>query len=203
MLVTIAVTLLGCGTNDWPADRSGAPFRGSAAGGTPYTGGNVGTGIDGTGAAGGVSTPGGGSGGAAGKAGAAGIPGCLGALFADCPVSGTCRSPVAAPGQTRPYCFANGVNADFTRTGGCDGQGSVFLEVRKVDGALCYTTDVRQGVLCEGELFTWKDASGKVVAAGYPQNIVCADGEVGSCNDGECQLGSVWSNKSCDLGSCP
>jgi hypothetical protein len=88
--------------------------------------------------------------------------------------------------------------------------GFVVLEVRKADGSLCYTNEVHQGYMCESESFTWKDATGSVVATASfdlatSLHINCATGETGICTpaDVQCELGSVWSGKSCDLGSCP
>lgn len=86
--------------------------------------------------------------------------------------------------------------------------GYVVLEVYKADGSLCYTNEVKQSVICEGERFTWKDAAGTVVATGDVwmggNTMKCADGESGTCTGDQCNLGSVWGpiGNICQAGNC-
>ncbi|HET6283621.1 MAG TPA: hypothetical protein VFH73_21885 [Polyangia bacterium] len=134
------------------------------------------------------------------------VPSCLRTLFAACLTDGVCHSNTTdGGGPPTRYCFANGVQADYMRIGACEGNGRVVLEVRKPDGALCYTNEVAVGVICESQTFTWKDPSGRVIATGSSDMnatmLHCASGGE-SVNCPACNFVSVWERQDCEPG-CP
>jgi hypothetical protein len=130
-------------------------------------------------------------------------------LFADCPTEGACHSNTIIAGHPDYFCYANGTHAEYRRTGGCDGSGRVVLQVFKPDGSLCYTNEVVQGLICEGETFSWKDPSGRMIATGSRYwagtMLQCTTGgETATCTDiAQCDLGSVWADVKCQSDGCP
>lgn len=134
-------------------------------------------------------------------------PNCLQALFAACPTDSGCYSHAPAGIEPTLICWANHVRAYRLRTGGCNGDGRIVLEVHKPDGSLCYTTEVTQGPVCESERFTWRDASGRVIATGMTEigrEMFTCEGsnEPLNCTDRQCRLGSYWTRHECQPG-CP
>jgi len=172
---------------------AGAGAGGTSAGGTSAGG----TGLGGAGA-GGTSGDGTGVGGSGvGGAAAMGflVPGCLADLFQACTPQGSCTYGSNDAGSGGEICFASGVHATFTgmpSSGTCGGVS--IVTVAKADGTPCYSFEsyVTASMACEGIVYTWKDATGAIVATGLknPYNhpdttISCAgsDGRAG-CNSG-------------------
>jgi hypothetical protein len=122
------------------------------------------------------------------------LPDCVSALIASCAPQGACvYSDTSATISMPDVCFASGVQAALRQTdgpGACGGFVKV-VQVAKADGTPCYSFEsyVDSGMQCEGERFTWKDASGVVVATGLTNGyltprtkITCAaTSEVRSC----------------------
>jgi hypothetical protein len=142
---------------------------------------------------------GGGPGGRPGTGGAGGgallLPDCVTSLLASCPPEGTCVIGVADAGTLSDVCFASGVHASFTSVSNgtsCRGGSTRVTQVTKSDGSPCYSFEsyADPDMACTGFRFTWKDASGQMVATGtfnpdtIPNTMVtCAGtGEALSCN---------------------
>jgi hypothetical protein len=145
------------------------------------------------------------------------LPACVKNLVAACATTGTCTSEGTA-GTVSDLCFASGVRASFT--GEFAGtSGSKTVSVTKADGSPCYSfeTSLHGG---EQLQYTWKDATGQVVATGSNSGgfgtpsvqIMCAGGgETKTCDfstDTCCDLTNLGnatcvSPVSCTSGTCP
>ena len=134
-------------------------------------------------------------------------PPCLRELFASCPLTGSCRqSP--PDGGSQQVCFASGVKQE--RTGAACGKSE--LKVARADGSLCYTLEINNSgptMACERGTYTWKDASGQVVAtggfscgAGCEEWAQCAGSDTVSECGNYCSTG-VTSPPLCETGQCP
>lgn len=196
LAIFVAISSWGCSTSD----PSGGRGNDGGAGASMSTGGT-----SGGGGAGGVVF----TGGNGGAGGSALLPPCLQTLFASCPTSGACQFEAPSTTSNRT-CFANGARTENTRTDGCDGTGRTVSRVYKADGSLCYTKEVKVGLVCESEHVTWTDATDVVIATGDARvgenSVACASGETGTCTRAQCSLGSVWGGPPgplCEAGTCP
>jgi hypothetical protein len=137
-------------------------------------GGTTGGGATGGAGGGGGADAGGRSGGGPGGRGGGGalqLPGCVADLLASCPPEGTCNIGITDAGVLADACFASGVHASFTsveNAPGCRGGATRVTRVTKPDGSPCYSFEsyADPDMACTGFRFTWKDASGQVVATG-------------------------------------
>jgi hypothetical protein len=187
-LIALAVVVgragLGC-SNGLLVDGAGVGGAGGSGVG--------GTGVGGT-SAGGTGVGGTGVGGNSGGSGLQ-VPGCLVDLLASCAPQGTCTSGATDANMVSPVCFASGVRAALSHGQSADSCGGTtqVVDVTKADGSPCYSFEwygaLSQG--CEGFRYTWKDASGAIVATGTQNyyavptlSITCAaNGEAQSCTD--------------------
>lgn len=161
---------------------------------------------------GGTSMPVAADGGSSGAGGTSGsqVPDCLRAVFAACPTTGTCTGPSTLASSSQS-CYANGVRVDAVRVDSCAGDGHATLGIRKSDGSLCYTVELYEDQLCEGEAFAWTDAGGNLLATGSWGGLIplgsmlvqCTAGAKAPCTDGQCTLGSHWVTNTCTAGPCP
>jgi hypothetical protein len=150
-------------------------------------------------------------GGGAGGADAAEPPSCLRALFAACPIEGTCTYADVDGGATTRYCYGSGTRAEYTTQGSCNSPSPLTRvgRVTKPNGSLCYTVETRvgQNAACEGLTFVFKDAAGEVVASGFTGSLTttvsCATGgETAACAFNATCAVDV-STEVCEPGDCP
>jgi hypothetical protein len=98
-------------------------------------------------------------------------PRCLVDLIATCPLAGVCQSSGEA-GADQRFCFAGGTTVSVASIAdGTPPQSGTNTEVRRSDGTLCYSIEMRCGTFCESNYYTWKDAAGAVVAHGLNSGI--------------------------------
>ena len=139
------------------------------------------------------------------------LPGCLSDLLASCPTAGTCSFSSSATGEPPEVCFASGVHAAFSSMDAPDAcnVGVHIVTVTTAAGTPCYSMEsfVDSGMVCEGVRYTWKDASGQVVATAVENGfstprlvVTCASsGEKRSCGratvegptDGCCRISDL------------
>jgi hypothetical protein len=169
----------------------------------------------------GTSAGGAGTGGAAGS-GSGTLPACLAQLLDECP-STSCTYQQNGQEKVDHYCYADGAVATVTKN--IDGSSSpsidaeFSMDVRKADGSLCYTLSrsIPAAHAFEDTFYTWKDASGKVVATAtrggaVPKfSILCAEFVGGStctpevcleCDADHCPA-NFWPDHPCVAGTCP
>ena len=93
-------------------------------------------------------------------------PRCLIDLIATCPLAGACQYSGMVGGDQR-LCLAGGESVTVVSVNATGGLGGgTNTEVRRSDGTLCYSIEMRCGTFCESNSYTWKDAAGAVVARG-------------------------------------
>src|SRR5262245_9581232 len=195
----IAVLMASCSGGSLVDPSGGAGgTTGGPAGGT--TGGTTGGG--GTGAADPGGRSGGGPGGRPGAGGAAGgalqLPGCITSLFASCPPEGTCVNGFTDAGSLSDTCFDSGVHASrgsVANALACRGSATQVTRVTTADGSPCYSFEsyADPDMACTGFRFTWKDASGQVVATGVFNPDASPSTTVTCTNSGEA-LSCYWPN---------
>jgi len=111
------------------------------------------------------------------------LPECLRSLIASCAPQGACVASGTV--EASDICFDSGVRATWATVDVADptacNLGVRTVTIAKADGAPCYSIESRidSSLGCEGARYTWKDASGQVVATGqrdYDSNtsITCA-----------------------------
>jgi hypothetical protein len=218
-----------CGAGRCPTGTGGA------GGGTAGSGGSIGTagaggatgaagttGAAGSGAGGSTAGRGGAGGGTAGSGGGTGdleLPDCVKALVAPCATAGTCTWERTDGGALSEICFDSGVRASFMGDYAA-GAGIRVVQVKKADGAPCYSFETSSTTGGEILRYVWKDAAGQVVATGDSSpfttptrhQITCASGgQTKMCNAsaGACcrlaELGNATcgSPLACGAGTCP
>ena len=190
--LAMCLFLLGSGCSDGGVPSGGTGGKGGAAGGKGGQGGTAGSAAGTNGGAGGFDAggrAGGGIGGttvitdagrdvrgdATGGTSDAGrdaprdaeggcYPACLATLTASCPPTGGCIAAAASSPSTSDLCFANGVTVQSVAYQKPSGPTTTDT-VKASGGALCYTLEIDgAGVSPIAYNYTWKDASGTVVA---------------------------------------
>jgi hypothetical protein len=208
--VAVVLTSLACSSKSLGGGQSGEGGAGGGGGIVGVVGGAGGRGdggalAGGAGNLGGGGALGGGGGGGigGGQSGGAGginvgplrLPSCVSNLLSACPFSSCVYS--ARDGGQETFCFGASAGADGGVRATLTSLSTAFncstptlLAVTKADGSPCYSfeDDEPTSLDCSGHTWTWKDASGQVVATGssyYPNHsaqITCAaGGEKTSC----------------------
>jgi hypothetical protein len=150
--VMLALGALAC-TEGSLGNGNPNPATGGSTGGTSVGG----TGVGGTGVGGTAGDP------------TIQLPGCVVDLLAQCAPQGPCTSATNDAGLVSDVCFASGVHASPTSVASSDTCGGIsIMNVTKADGSPCYTFEAYADInmRCEGIVYTWKDASGAIVATG-------------------------------------
>ena len=121
------------------------------------------------GAGGSTAGHGGAGGGTAGSGGSGTgdleLPDCVKALVAPGATAGTCTSERTDGGALSEICFDSGVRASFMGDYAA-GAGTRVVQVKKADGAPCYSFETSSTTGGEILRYVWKDAAGQVVATG-------------------------------------
>jgi hypothetical protein len=113
-------------------------------------------------------------------------------------------------GVNQSYCYPSGVRSEYTMNG--NGCSPTELRIYKPDGSLCYIEQsdrtVPPGVICEGSMYTWRNAAGDRVATGSTSigdlRIECSStGEKLQCNGNNCPPGLWGMRYACQPGVCP
>jgi len=139
------------------------------------------------------------------------LPSCVRNLLRSCGTQGQCR---VQPGTQR-YCYDSGARAEYTLNSLCADGGRREVRVTKPDGSLCFTFEEVSfgfGQLCENGQYTWRDATGTVIATGGfhtgvgpPITIECAIvDDRARCDTGDCVSRLLlFGNEDCKVGDCP
>jgi hypothetical protein len=178
----LAILALGsCGTKGVSPGVDGGGGSGGVGGGGVGSGGVGGHSTGAGGLAGGNTIDAGG--GSGGKSyGPLQLPTCLVDLLAQCPTNGACVPCPADAGSPQDsgvdgsapppdVCYPSGVRVSYTGRaptyGGTDSS-TLTAQVKKANGALCYTLETFSWYGGESVEYTWKDvASNTVVTADY------------------------------------
>jgi hypothetical protein len=145
---------------------------------------------------------------------------CLKKLFADCPTEpGTCQyvnvGTGGAPENSSGHlCYASGPTVDtFSSEPDCTSaptrQKRYYGLVHKSDGTLCYTflRTCECASACEITQFTFRSATGEVIATGQSGTLTCATGETcapgGAAGSGGGGCDPVLPGLQCVEGTCP
>ena len=124
---------------------------------------------------------------------------CMTALLAECPLEGSCTKQLLDGGVDSMTTFASGVMVSIQRTSGCDFANDAVwdYEVRRTDGSLCLTKEVRiRGATgCESGDLIVRNGDGQIVATGGlsagGSTLACANtpercGGTGGFGGGDC-----------------
>ena len=132
------------------------------------------------------------------------LPSCVSNLLSACPFVAPCVYSGSDAGQETEYCFAAGADGGTGAAGGVrvtvtpltqpqfDCATAWVVTVTKADGSPCYSFEDHEPTQddCTTHTWTWKDASGRVVANGSDgiqssptrsKQIICAGGETATC----------------------
>ncbi len=140
------------------------------------------------------------------------LPACLEQLLIECPLT---SSPQNGQGSGTMVTVTQ--NKQCSATPVTDGVFS--MEVRKANGSLCYTLSRQtpSGHGCEGTYYSWKDASGTLVATAdggqiggkfsikcgvVSQTLTCTPEVCSECATGHCP-DNFWPDHPCVAGACP
>jgi hypothetical protein len=118
------------------------------------------------------------------------LPSCVSDLLSACPPSGSCVYGVTDAGQSSGICFEGGARATTTTVPmqySCDGPVLTIVTVTKPDGSPCYSVEHYRDQLtdCTQTKWTWKDASGQVVATAGVFLQGTASGQITCAASGE------------------